>query len=209
MRGHNQVGVLDHEIVDWRRWKIKLERLPVRTVVEGNVDARFGAGEKQIVARWVNTDSVHIVSGREAVHQRGPGLTEVGGFEDVRSEVVLLVAFDGDVGGAGFGGGGFDHAYRAPIGHGFWRDVFPMLTGVASNVHQAVVSACPDEVFLNGRFDDREDGVVDFDAGVVFGDGTAGSLLFLLIVASQVRADDIPAHSAVGGFEEDLAAKYR
>src|ERR1700733_7427638 len=84
-----------------------------------------------------------------------------------------------------------------------------LLTSVDRELHQTVVGARPDQILLHRRFYDRKNRVVDFHAGNVFCDGSAGGLLFLLVVARQGRADDVPAHPAVGCLEQDFARKIQ
>src|SRR5205807_8436756 len=62
----------------------------------------------------------------------------------------------------------------------------------------------PDEVFLQGRFDHRENRAIDFNARIVFGDWSPGSLLLALIIPGQVRTDDLPTHPFIVGLEQYL-----
>ncbi len=71
---------------------------------------------------------------------------------------------------------------------------------------EAIVGANPDDACFEGRFIDREDGVVVFDGGVVFGDGAAGGTLFGFVVAGEVGTHDGPVLALVGGGEQDVGA---
>ncbi len=206
MRGHNQVIVLYREVVNGCSGQIEFQRLPVRTIVEGNVDAVFRAGIEQAFALWIFADSVDITVVGHAGDDFRPGLAVVGCFENVRAKVIELVAIDGDVGGACRVWRGFDDADEAPFPKFFRSDVCPVIAAVARDVHEPVVAAGPDEAFLDGRFGDRKNRVVILDAGVVLRKRAAGGLLLGFVVARQVAADRSPGHSAVGGLKHRFPA---
>src|SRR5260221_2845958 len=67
----------------------------------------------------------------------------------------------------------------------------------------------PDQILLRRRFHDGKNRVVHFNSSVVFRDGTAGGLLFLPVIASQVGANDCPAHAGVGGLEQHFTSKVQ
>src|SRR5208282_3603893 len=147
-----------------------------------------------------------IVRGKSG-NEFGPGLAKIRGLENVRCEVVGLVAFDGDVGRPGIARRSLDHAHRAPLRHGFRGNVLPVLAAVACELNQSVVGAYPDQIFLDRRFHYRKDRVIDFDTGVVLGNRTAGTPLFRLVIAREVGTDDRPTHSGIGGLEQDFTGE--
>ena len=204
MSGDDEISVLDDEVVDRRHRQIQLHGLPLRTVIERNVHALFGAGEEKVRTSRIDAHGVDVVVGGNASDELRPSFSEVGGLENVWSEVVGLVAFDGHVCRSSIAGRGFDHANRAPFGHGFGRDIFPVLAAVASDVDEAVIGAGPDQIFLHRRFDDRKNCVVNFDARIVFGDRPTRCRLFGFVIAREVRTDNRPTHPGVGGLEEDF-----
>ncbi len=71
-------------------------------------------------------------------------------------------------------------------------------------MHQAVVRSRPEEVRLEGRFGQGEDGAVDLGAGVVLGDRTAGGLEGGRVVAGEIGGDRFPGGALVGGAEDDV-----
>ncbi len=94
--------------------------------------------------------------------------------------------------------GELDGVDRPPLGHFRRGDVLPGGAVVPGQVDQAVVAPGPKKTRPVRRFFKREDGSVDFDTGVVAGDGLARITLFALIVAGQIRADDLPRRPFVG-----------
>jgi len=166
MRGYDEVVIFYHEIVHWGDGQIELERLPLSAVIVGNKDAGFGPSKEQAGALGIDAHGMDVAVCGKTVHELGPGLAEVAGLENVGREVVELVTFEGDVCGPSFRWGGFNHANRAPFGHGSGCDVFPMLSSIARYVHEAIIRASPDQIFLRRRFHDGKNRVVNFDAGI-------------------------------------------
>ena len=121
---------------------------------------------------------MNVIVCRKSRYQLGPALAEVGGLENVGCEVILLVAFDGDIRCTGIVGRSLDHAHRAPIWHGFGRDIFPMLAAIAGEMNQTVVGPGPNQVLMHRRFHHRKNRVVNFDTGVVLGDRAPRGNLF-------------------------------
>jgi hypothetical protein len=91
------------------------------------------------------------------------------------------VAIDGDPRCAGVERRGIDLADGAPLRHVLRRHVRPVLPAVARELDQSIIRSGPQQVFLHGRFGEREDGVVVLDAGDVEGDRAAGRLLLILV----------------------------
>ena len=72
----------------------------MRTVVEGNVDAVFGAGIEEAFSFRIFADGVRVTIVGQTRCDFCPRLAVVGRFEKVGVEVIELVAIDGDVGRA-------------------------------------------------------------------------------------------------------------
>ncbi len=100
----------------------------------------------------------------------------------------------------------FDDADQAPVSEFFGGDVGPVLAAVSGDMDESVVAPSPDEAFLEGRFSERENGVVVLDAGVVLCQRTARRFLLALVIARQVAADRSPGHSFVGGLKHRFSA---
>ena len=73
--------------------------------------------------------------------------TVVGGLVDVWFEVIQLVAGNCEV-GRGLVVGADLNGINHGLARVFGRDIFPMGAAIAREVHQAVVTADPDQVFL-------------------------------------------------------------
>src|SRR5207247_327214 len=75
----------------------------------------------------------------------------------------------------------------------------------SGQVQQPVVASGPEETGRHRRFLEGEDGVVDLDAGAVAGDALAPRvILFRLVVAREIRADDVPGLAAVARAVDEL-----
>ena len=77
-----------------------MQRLPIRTVVEGNPDARFRASVEETFALGIFAHRVNIGIVRQAGDDFCPRFAEVGGFENIEFEIVELVGVHGDIGGS-------------------------------------------------------------------------------------------------------------
>ena len=206
VRRDDEIAVLDGDVVDRRVRQVLPQRLPFRAVVERNVDAVLGAQIQQLRLLDVLANRAREVGRADAVGDRRPGLAVIVGPEDVRLEVVLLIAIRGDISGAGAERRRLNQADAREVAERLRRHVLPVGAAVARHLHVAVVGAGPDDAaVLRGRRD-REHRRVGFDAGVVLRDGAAGGAHRLRIVAREVRADLFPALSLVGRFPDVLRA---
>ena len=133
-----------------------------------------------------------------------PGLAVVVRLVEVGTEVVELVHRRGDVAGALVARRGVERVDPDPLRDPLRRHVGPVLAAVARQLHVAVVGPGPDHVLLGRRLHDREDRVVDLDAGVVVGDRAARLALLGLVVARQIRADLLPRLTLVAASEKHL-----
>ncbi len=144
-------------------------------------------------------------AGRNAARNYRPSFAVIGGLIEIRLKIIQLVFGSREVSRGGVERRGFDGVDLHPFRQAFRRDVFPVLAAVLGDVHQAVIGAGPDQPRLHWRFRHGENYVVVFDAGVVFGDRSAGWPLLGFIVAREVARDHFPACAAVGGFEDVVA----
>src|SRR6266581_3938610 len=204
MRGNDQIVLVDDEVVDGSGRQVELQGLPVRTIIEGNPRASFGAGIEQALVLGIFANSVNVRAVGKAGGDGRPSFAEISGLVNVGLKVIELVSVDGGVSSAGFERGRFDQADHGPFGKAFGSDVGPIFSIVARELDQAIVGADPEQTFLFRRFGDSENQVVKFDAGLVFGDGAAGILLLGFVVAGQVRTDGFPGMAAVFRTEEEL-----
>ncbi len=205
-RGEDQVAVADLEVDHGDRRQVEPERLPAAAAVARHRDAPLVAEEEQPFALRVLAHDEEVDVLRQPRREALPGAAPVAGAPEVGAVVVEPVGVDHDVGGAGGEGRGLDRLDRRPLGQALRRDVRPGGAAVARKVDQAVVGADPERARVERRLGDREDGVVDLDAGVVAGDRPARPLLLGLVVAGEVGAHGGPGGAAVGRAEEHLGA---
>ena len=100
MRGDYKVVAFDHEIVYRGSRQIQFQRPPVRPIVEGNVDAVFGASIEQSALFGIFADGAHETAVGNSVGELRPGLAIVGGFVDIRLQIVVLMAIHRNVSGS-------------------------------------------------------------------------------------------------------------
>src|SRR5579863_4152008 len=72
-------------------------------------------------------------------------------------------------------------------------------------MNQPIIGASPEQATFNRRFSKGKDRAIVFRAGVIFGDGAAGSLQLRRIVAREIRADNLPTAPPVGRAEDVVA----
>src|SRR5262249_6493158 len=102
---------------------------------------------------------------------------------------------------------GFDVGERSPlrkVGNVF-GEVRPGFAAVAGQLQQTIIGSSPDHAGVLRRFGNSEHHAGIFHANVVRCE-TAGAAHSALVVARQVRTDDLPAVAAVGGYMHVLAA---
>ena len=169
------LAFVNRQIGDRSHRKIELHRLPVRAVVERNVDARFRSGIEQ--AALVRVFANHAREGAvgNSVGDLLPGLAVVARLVEIRFVVVVLVHRRRNISSAGIERRRFDRIDLNPFRHHVFRrrDVVPVLAAVARHLHQTIIGAGPDRSRLHRRFHHRKDRVVVLNAGVVFGDRPA------------------------------------
>ncbi len=147
----------------------------------------------------------HVV--RNPSGDQRPGLSVVRGLVNKRIAKVHLMAVNGQVGCAWVVARGFDVVHRAPLREvgKIFRDVAPVFSPVACHLHLPVVGTRPDQPRLFRRLGQRENHARIFHADVV-GSEPSGNLLSALVIARQVRTDDLPAIAAVSRDVHKLAA---
>src|SRR5262249_1267397 len=151
---------------------------------------------QQALAHRVFADAVRIAERgmRNAAGDLRPGFAVIIGLVDKRVPVVHLVQVYSDIGGGGIVAGGLDVGVRSPIRQvgNIFRDIGPVFAAVAGQLQQAIIGSRPDHAGFFGRFGNSEHDPGIFHANVI-GAETAGAAHSTLVVARQVRADDLPA----------------
>src|SRR5260370_7192439 len=143
----------------------------------------------------------------QAVGNSCPGLSKIGRFENIRIAIVHQMKVNTDVGRARIKMRGFDARNCAPGRQIFdvFRDVGPIRSSVPGEPNQPVVRARPNETLLNFRRRNRKYHLAIKLSDVV-ADQPSGRNDAAGILCRKIRADHRPALSAVGRFENDLAA---
>src|SRR3984957_1005985 len=204
VRRGDEVVVLDDEVVHRGGRQIELQRLPVGAIVRRVEDAQFGARIQQSLANRVFAYRVHVGAVRYAGSNTRPRLAEIVSPVDQWLQIVELVAIDGGVGRTRIVRRRIDQTHHAPRRHVLWSDVLPCLAIIPSQMNEAIIGTGPQQSLLARRLGEREYGVVVLDAGDVERDRAAGGLLFALVVAGQIRTDDLPGASLVGAAYHEL-----
>ncbi len=189
--------------------QIVLQRLPGVAVVPRHVDGVLRPDVEHAAADRILVDHLRVAQHalRDAVGDQLERLAVVGGAVDERIAVVHLVEVHRHVGRARVVARRRDAADRAPRrqpGH-VLRDVGPRLAVVARHLQQAVVGAGPDQALLLRRLRDAIDDARVLHADVVRGEA-AGAAHLRAVVERQIRADHLPALTAVGRPVDVLAA---
>ena len=123
--GDHEIVAVHHQVVNRRDGQVELQRLPVRSVVEGCVHAALRAGKQQALASGIFPHRAHVEVLRNAVHQQRPGLAEIRGLIDIGLLIVELVTVHRHVSRAGIVRRRVDDADHAPLRQRFRRHVGP------------------------------------------------------------------------------------
>ena len=118
MGGDVQIVAVHHDVANRGDRHVVLQRLPLRAVVEGNVDAQFGGGIEQPFGLRIFLNRVDEGAFGNAGDDVLPGLAAVVGAIDVRLVIGDAMAIDRGVGGLGIEVAGFDLRDLAPRRHG-------------------------------------------------------------------------------------------
>src|ERR1035438_9074755 len=139
------------DIANRRHRHVVLQGLPLRPVVEGDVNAQFGGGVEQPLGFGVFLHRVDVGAVGDAGDHVLPGLAAIVRAIDMRLVIGNAMAIHRRVGSDGIEMAGFDPGNLAPRRHGRRRDVGPRLAIVAGDVDQAIVGAHPDGSGLERR----------------------------------------------------------
>src|SRR5258708_15799969 len=147
MGSHDQIVILDHEVMNRSDGQVEPKRTPVCTVVERNIKPGLGAGKKKSTPLRIFADRADKSVIRDAAGEPHPGFAIIASFINVRVHVVVLMAINGNVSGSSIEWRRFNQADAAPLGQVFGSNVAPVLASVASDMNQAVIGPGPDQVF--------------------------------------------------------------
>ena len=150
VRRHYQIVVLNDQVVNRRNRQIDLQRAPVRSVVERDIDAALGPGVEQTFFLRVFSNCAHKNSVGNSGSDPGPSRSVVAGLVNVGREIVVLMAVNRDVRSAGIVRRRFNQTNAAPFRKTLGRYVGPILPFIPCDLNQAIVGAGPDQAFRQG-----------------------------------------------------------
>jgi len=119
--------------------------------------------------------------------------------ENVGAEVILPVLVDSHIGPSPLIRRWINHIDGALFRHLRWRNVLPVLPVITRYVNQSVVTTDPKDPWLDRRFLEGKYRGVEFDTRVVMLNRASRNILVLVIIGGEVRTDNLPTLSAVGG----------
>src|SRR6185437_13850773 len=198
LRGGYEIAIFHRQIRDGHNGQVQLETLPAAAIIKGNVDARFGSGEKKPWTGRILTNGAHKCVRRNPVYDERPRLAVIVRAINVRPEIIHLITVHRSIGGGRIVGGGLDNVDSRPRLDCRGRHIGPRFSSIACHVNQAVIGARPNGVPIHRRWGDGENRAIDiFQAPAIFA---------RLVISGQVRTDGLPALALVGGFEHHVSA---
>ena len=206
MRCHHEIVILHDQVMDRTVRQIQLQRLPVRSAIERNINPSLRPRIQQILPHRIFADDMRVSAIRDATRNFRPRLAEIRGFEKIRLQIVQLVRIDCGIRRARIVRRSINQAHQAPFRNSLWRHIRPVLAAIARNVDQAIIGSRPQQVLLHWRLRDREHRVVILDRSIVLGQRSAGGHLFALIVTRQIGTDHRPALAFIGSLEDALGS---
>ncbi len=133
-----------------------------------------------------------------------PGLAAILGLEEIGPGIIIAMGIDDNISRCRVERRRFDAGNRGPFGQAGNRHFGPGFSTIRRDVHQAVIAAGPEQVFLLGRLGQGEDSAVNLNARIVASDRAARPFFLCLVVPRQVAADRLPRLPAVGRFKQDI-----
>ena len=121
------------------------QRLPVRPVIERHPHAVLGAGEEQPPPHRILPHHPDEFRGGDPGDDLLPGAAVIRRAIDVRGAVLQLITVRGEVSGAGCVVRRFDAGDPCVRPEVPGRHVLPCLAAIASDVHEPVIGARPDQ----------------------------------------------------------------
>src|SRR6266404_497472 len=126
---------MNSDVAHRRMWQIQLQRLPVVSIVERNIDGAFRSCEQQ--ALWSRVFANHVAGAAigNAMSNFRPRLSEIARAVNVRAQIVEPERIDRRVRRARIEMRGFDSRDFAPRLQLRRRNVLPEFPAVARNVN--------------------------------------------------------------------------
>ena len=117
--------------------------------IPGNKNAALRAGVEQPLAAGIFAHGPNVGAFRNPGGDGGPGFSEVGGFENVRLEIVEPVPVHRGIGAVGIERRRLNQVDGAPFRH-FRADVSPGFPVIGAQLNEAIVRAGPERALFHG-----------------------------------------------------------
>ena len=141
---------MDCEIANSGDRQIQLQRLPVIAIVKRYIDAEFGSGEEEAFGLRVFAHGAQECRRSDAVRDQLPGRAIVARSINVRRLIVDAAAIDGCISDSRIEMRSLDQRYLGSRRSTRRRDIFPVLSAIASQVNQPCVASHPDQIAISG-----------------------------------------------------------
>src|SRR5467141_3079378 len=204
VRGDNKIVAMNREIAHRSVRQIQLQRLPIVSIVEGNVHGAFRSGEEQTLARRI---FAHYVAGAAIGNifcDFRPRLAEIARAVNMRAQIVEPERIDRRVRRACIEVRSFDNRNFAPRLELRRRYILPGLSAVARDLNQPIISSRPDGVRLLERRSDCVNNAAVFSFFRIARGENAEVRGNFVGFAREIRTDDLPTVSRVGSFEKHV-----
>ena len=147
----HQIVILDFHVADRNDRQVELQRTPLLTAVERDVDPELAARVEQSGLDRILANDPDVVICRYSPHHSLPARTVVRRPEYVGREVVEFVAIHRQVRRSRVMRRCLDDADQPPVRHVLGRHVFPTVSLVSRDVDQSIVGAGPDHPTVQSR----------------------------------------------------------
>src|SRR2546421_7423792 len=144
----DKVALLESQVVDGDGRQVDLQGLPMLPIVKRNMHARLCACIEQSTLLSIFTNHASEIVWSYARCDLRPGLPIIMGFEEIRLEVIRLVAGRGKIGRCCIKRRGFDNTDQGPFGQIRGSHILPCLAVIARDMYQTIVRACPEKPLL-------------------------------------------------------------
>src|SRR5438132_9521091 len=131
MRRHDEIVVLNNKIAHGTRWQIQSQRLPVRAVIERDINAFFGSGEQETFPFRIFANCVDDLAGRYSVRNLRPRFAGVVRRKNARPQIIDPQRVDRRLSRVGSAMSGFDQRNLLPRRNTCWRYVGPGFSAIA------------------------------------------------------------------------------
>ena len=173
------------------------------TIIKRHIDANFTTSEQESLPLGVlANDTDEVVIRQVSVNSlRLP--PEVRELIDVWSEIIHLVASDGDIGRTRIVWTHFDSVNHRPT-QVVRCDFVPAFAIISGDMDQAIVTAHPNRAAFMRRCGNGQNGAIKFCADILGSNRPAIQTLFVFFILGKIRANFFERHSTVRSSQQFL-----